>query len=127
MEERRVALFAFNGAPMCFAHVLLNALDMKEKGFKVKVVIEGTATTQVAELADASKPFANLYRQVLDAGMIDCVCEACSNQTASCESALKQGLALCSEMGGHPGVGRYIEERYRSCYSDSDNRECKWR
>ena len=112
MEVRKVALFAFNGDPMCFAHVLLNALDMKERGFDVKVVIEGTATTQVAELADESKPFANLYKQVLDAGVIDCVCEACSNQTASQESALKQGLALCSEMSGHPSVGRYIENGY---------------
>jgi hypothetical protein len=112
MEERKVALFAFNGDPMCFAHVLLNALDMKEKGFKVKVVIEGTATTQVAELADANKPFANLYKRVLDSGLIDCVCEACSNQTASQESALKQGLELCNEMSGHPSVGRYIEDGY---------------
>ena len=112
MEERKVALFAFNGDPMCFAHVLLNALDMKERGFDVKVVIEGTATTQVAELADESKPFANLYKRVLDAGLIDCVCEACSNQTASQESALKQGLELCNEMSGHPSVGRYIEDGY---------------
>ncbi len=56
MEDGKVALFAFNGDPMCFAHVLLNALDLKERGFDVKVVIEGTATTQVAELSDESKP-----------------------------------------------------------------------
>jgi hypothetical protein len=112
MDERKVALFAFNGDPMCFAHVLLNALDMKERGFDVKVVIEGAATMQVAEIADESKLFANLYRRVLDSGLIDCVCEACSNQTASHKSALKQGLALCNEMSGHPSVGRYIEDGY---------------
>jgi hypothetical protein len=28
----KVALFAFKGEPLCFVHVLLNALDMKEKG-----------------------------------------------------------------------------------------------
>ena len=112
MEDGKVALFAFNGDPMCFAHVLLNALDLKERGFDVKVVIEGTATTQVAELADESKPFANLYKRVRDTGMIDCVCDACSNQTASRESALSQGLTLCNEMSGHPSVGRYIEDGY---------------
>jgi hypothetical protein len=31
--QRKVAIFAYNGEPMCFAHVLLNALDMKEKGY----------------------------------------------------------------------------------------------
>jgi len=112
MDARKVALIALNGDPMCFAHVLLNSLDMKERGFDVKVVIEGNATKQVAELADESKPFANLYKQVLDAGMIDCVCEACSNQTASRESALKQGLTLCNEMSGHPSVGRYMKDGY---------------
>jgi hypothetical protein len=32
---KKVALFAFNGEPMCFVHVLLNALDMKEKDYKL--------------------------------------------------------------------------------------------
>ena len=40
-EVKKVALFAFNGDFKCFAHVLLNALDMKAKGYDVKVVIEG--------------------------------------------------------------------------------------
>ena len=41
---RKTALFVFNGDPMCFIHVLLNALDMHEKGYEVKTVIEGAAT-----------------------------------------------------------------------------------
>jgi hypothetical protein len=28
---KKIALFVFNGDPMCFIHVLLNALDMKER------------------------------------------------------------------------------------------------
>jgi hypothetical protein len=28
---KKIALFVFNGDPMCFIHVLLNALDMEEK------------------------------------------------------------------------------------------------
>ena len=35
-----VALFAFNGEPMCFVHVQLNALDMKEKGSDVKCTVQ---------------------------------------------------------------------------------------
>ena len=37
----KVVIFAFNGNPMCFSHVLLNVLDMAEKGMDAKVVIEG--------------------------------------------------------------------------------------
>jgi hypothetical protein len=32
---KKVALFAYNGEVMCFVHVLLNALDMREEGFEV--------------------------------------------------------------------------------------------
>ena len=30
---KKIALFVFNGDPMCFIHVLLNALDMKQKEY----------------------------------------------------------------------------------------------
>ncbi len=42
-----IALFAFNGEPMCFLHVLLNALDMKARGFGVKLVLEGASVKLV--------------------------------------------------------------------------------
>ena len=48
---KKVVLFAFNGDFMCFIHVLLNALDMHEKSYDVKIVIEGSATKLVPELA----------------------------------------------------------------------------
>ncbi len=30
---KKFALFVYNGDPMCFIHVLLNALDIKAKGY----------------------------------------------------------------------------------------------
>jgi hypothetical protein len=41
---KKIALFAFNRESFCFVNVLLNALDMNEKGYDVKVIIEGSAT-----------------------------------------------------------------------------------
>ena len=35
----KLAFFAFNGDFICFAHVLLNAIDMKENGHEVKIVM----------------------------------------------------------------------------------------
>ncbi|MGM0418609.1 MAG: cytoplasmic protein, partial [Thermodesulfobacteriota bacterium] len=40
---KKKAFFVFNGDPMCFVHVLLNALDMKEKGYDIKLIIEGAS------------------------------------------------------------------------------------
>jgi len=52
----KVALVAFNGEAMCFVHVLLNALDMQEKGCAVKV-IEGAVVKVVNELNNDGHPF----------------------------------------------------------------------
>ena len=97
---------------MCFAHALLNALDLNEKGYDVKLVIEGTATTQMKELAQEDQPFAKLYKKVKDAGLIDCVCKACSAKMGALESAEEQRLTICDEMTGHPSFSRYLEEGY---------------
>jgi len=42
--DKETAIFAFNGETMYFAHALLNVLDMKGKGYDVKLIIEGSAT-----------------------------------------------------------------------------------
>ena len=109
---KKIALFAFNGEPMCFAHVLLNALDMHENGYDVKVIIEGTATKQIQELADETKPFANLYQLVKQKFLVDCVCKACAAKTGSLDAAIEQKLPLCDEMSGHPSIRRYSEQGY---------------
>lgn len=112
MPEERYALFAFTGERPCFVHVLLNALDLKARGHEVKVVIEGAATRLVKELPQAGEPLATLYQRVQDEGLLDCVCQACAHQNTSLEEARAQGLALCSEMSGHPAMGRYLEAGY---------------
>ena len=107
--KKKVVLAAFNGDPMCFVHVLLNALDMEEKGYEVKVVIEGSATKVVNELAGEGKPFSDLYAKVRAKGMIDCVCKACAAKMGALQGIEAQGLPLCDEMKGHPSLAKYME------------------
>jgi hypothetical protein len=76
----KIALFAFNGEPMCFIHVLLNALDMSERGYEVKIVIESSATKLVPELAEGDNPVHRLYEKAKGLDLIDGVCKACSNK-----------------------------------------------
>ena len=85
----------------------------KYKGYEDKLVIEGSAVTQVKELADADKPFANLYAKAKEAGLVDCVCKACANKMGSLEAALEQGLPLCDSMSGHPPMSDYLEKGYQ--------------
>ena len=110
----KVALFAFNGDPMCFVHVLLNALDLAQKGHEAKIIIEGTTTKLVKDFhEDQSKPFAPLYKKACEQRLVSCVCKACANKTGSLQSAIEQGLAVCDDMSGHPGITRFLEEGYQ--------------
>ena len=104
---KKIALFVFNGDPMCFIHVLLNALNMREKGYEVKVIIEGAATKLVPELAKSDNPLHKLWENAKSAGLVDGVCKACSNKMGALEAAKDQGLALLDEMTGHPSMARY--------------------
>ncbi|MFC2155986.1 DsrE family protein [Acidobacteriota bacterium] len=109
---KKVALFAFNGELMCFAHVLLNAIDMQEKGYDVKLIIEGSATKLITELGDSEKPFSNLYAKVKDKGLIDCICKACAGKMGTLKKAEQQAIPFCDEMSGHPSMARYMEAGY---------------
>lgn len=111
--EKKVLLVAFNGEIMSFVHVLLNALDMDDRGYLVKVIIEGNATKTVNDLNDPGEMFGNLYLEVRGKGLIDAVCQACAARMGALEGIKAQGLPLASEMKGHPGLAKYLEQGYQ--------------
>ena len=111
--EYKVAIFAFNGEPICFVHALLNVLDMQTKGYDVKLIIEGSATRLVQHFQDTTVPFADLYTTVKQAGLIDCVCRACAAKMGALEAAEAQQLPLCRDMSGHPSMAAYLEQGYQ--------------
>jgi hypothetical protein len=108
----KTALFAFNGDPMCFVHVMLHALDMKEKQYDVKLIIEGSATKLIVDLENPDAAFAGLYQKLKQSGVIDCVCRACASKMGSLEEAERQGFPICGELNGHPSMTRYMESGY---------------
>ncbi len=109
----KTALFVFNGDPLCFIHVLLNALDMHDKnGFEIKVVIEGAAVKLLPELAKEKSPLHRLWKQAVEKGLIHGVCKACSNKMGTLDDAVKQNLALLDDMSGHPSVSGYKKQGY---------------
>jgi hypothetical protein len=107
---KKVALFAFNGDPVCFVHVLLNALDMDEKGMEVRLIIEGSAVTMVETLSDPEAPLHSLYEKVKERNLIDCVCKACGMKFGVADSAEAQGLPLKGDMSGHPAMTQYLDQ-----------------
>jgi len=111
--SKKVLLLAFQGELMCFAHVLLHALNLHEKGYEVKVMIEGAAPQLLADLNNPDKPFSEMYKKVKDTGLIDCVCKACAAKVGAVPEIEKQGLTFKGEVFGHPGLSTFIEAGYQ--------------
>ena len=109
----KVAIFAFSGELMDFAHAMLNALDMKDKGLDAKLIIECDACRLLAALQQADKPFADLFQKVKATGLVDGVCKHCAQRLEVVDSVKQHGLRLLDEMYGHPSMARYIQEGYQ--------------
>jgi hypothetical protein len=109
---KKFALFVFNSDPMCFIHVLLNALDMKAKGHDAKIIIEGASVKLIPELVKPGNSLSGLWKKNLDAGLIAGVCKACSSKLGVLEAAKEQGLALLDDVAGHPGMASYRDNGY---------------
>ncbi len=104
---KKFAMFVFNGDPMCFIHVLLNALDMSDKGYEAKIIIEGAATKLVPKLEEKGHPLHQLWKKAKSRGLVDGVCKACANKMETIREVQKEGLPLLEDMLGHPGMARY--------------------
>ena len=102
--------FAFQSEAVCFMHVLLNALNMHQRGIDAKIVIEGKATALVKEMEESQNP---LYAKAKEAALIDCICKACSAKMGVLEYNQNVGIPLCDEMRGHPAMASYIEQGYQ--------------
>jgi hypothetical protein len=93
---------------MCFIHVLLNALDMREKDFDVKIVMEGAAVKLLPELVKEDNSQKQLWEAVKSSQLLAGVCRACSHKLGTLKDAEAQGLTLLLDMSGHPSMSNYF-------------------
>lgn len=106
---KKIVIFAFKKNPMCFMHVMLNALDYKSKGIECKIVMEGESVVLVKEMTESKNP---LFYKTLEAGLIDCICRACSAKMGVLEYNETCGIKLNGEMSGHPSMAEYLKSGY---------------
>jgi hypothetical protein len=109
---KKMALFVFNGDPMCFVHVLLNALDMNRKGHQVKIVVEGQAVKLIGDIAAGDSPWLDLFRKARENDLVAGVCRACSAKFAVTKAVEREGLPLLDDMSGHPSMTLYLDNGF---------------
>lgn len=106
------ALFAFNGEMMCFIHVLLNALDMKDRGDDVVVIFEGAATALIPQLAKKENAFHGLYVRAVETGIVAGACKACSAKLGVLDDVIAADIPLLDDMSGHPSMAGFRARGY---------------
>jgi hypothetical protein len=109
---QKTVLFAFRDDPLCFVHVLLNALDLDAKGFTAGIVLEGAATKLVAQMADPGHFLNPLYLKARQRGLIFGACRACSVKMGALAAVQAAELPLLEDMSGHPGVAGYQQQGF---------------
>ncbi|MFW5734682.1 MAG: cytoplasmic protein [Oceanidesulfovibrio sp.] len=105
----KFALFPFRGEPLCFIHVLLNALNMAERGHEAVIVLEGESCSLVGEMAKENHQLHTLYARAKDKGLIAGACKACSTKLGAADAVRAEGLELIEGMHGHPSMAEYAE------------------
>lgn len=103
---KKVVFFAFKGEEMCFMHLLLNALDLNEKGIEAKIVMEGEAVKLIQVLEESNN---KLYQKAKDLNLFDSICKACSAKMGVLEYNQTCGIPMNGELQGHPPMVDYIK------------------
>lgn len=108
----KAVLFAFRGEVPCFVHVMLNAIDMREKGFEVQVVLEGESSRVLAALSSKEHPMHALFEKTKALGLFAGACKACAHAMGALAAVQAEGLPLLDAMHGHAGMAEWIAKGY---------------
>ncbi|OQX15810.1 MAG: cytoplasmic protein [Desulfobulbaceae bacterium A2] len=108
----KTVLVAFRGEPLCFIHVLLNALDMYRRGMEGKIILEGESTRLVAPMSQPDHFLHALYRQAREAGLVLGACRACATKLGALAAIEQEAIPLIGSMAGHPALADYLEQGY---------------
>ena len=112
MNQDKTILFAFRGDPLCFVHVLLNGIDLYERGKEGAIIIEGDAVTLVAQMSQPGHFLSALYQKAKDLKLFKGACKACATKLGAVEAIEKEGIPLIGKMSGHPSMGGFMAEGY---------------
>jgi hypothetical protein len=109
----KIAIFAFRGDPLCFIHVLLNALEVQARGGEARIIFEGEATRLLDVLKGDKPPWAGLFTEAKAKGLIDGACRACSTKMGVLMAVEDAGIPFLDEMSGHPSMARYLDQGFQ--------------
>lgn len=91
-------------------HSLLYAQQLKEGSHDVKLYYDGEGTTWIPRFEDPSFKYHDLYRSVLEAGLIAGACEYCANAFGAKAEIASSRVPFVSDYHGHPDLAKMVAE-----------------
>lgn len=90
-------------------HALMNAQQLQDNGYEIKLIFEGKAVKWPAALAEQNN---QLYQQAKEKGILAGICQGCARMLQVYEASVKTGLPMLSDMSGHAGMKPFIDDGY---------------
>ena len=118
-STRKLLLVLFADDACRQNHALMYALDLHEKGYGVRLILEGAATKLVSAIGDGESRTGALLRQARDAGLVAGACGRASSGCAGEDPARKvadvaeaAGVRLLAELHGHASIEPFVRDGY---------------
>lgn len=106
---RKILFYVMQEEKVCFLHALMNAQQLQDNGYEIKLIFEGKAVKWPAALAEQNN---QLYQQAKEKGILAGICQGCARMLQVYEASVKTGLPMLSEMSGHAGMKPFIDDGY---------------
>jgi len=116
---RKMLFVVFSDDSCRQTHALMYAMELHAKGHEVRLILEGTATQVLHELASPESKRGALLRSAQAAGVL---VGACARASAGCASPAPQrkvtelatahAVPLLADLEGHAGIERFVREGY---------------
>lgn len=89
-------------------HALLYARQAEKEGIETKLIFDGGGTEWAIEMAKKSSHYYKIYKELLQKGVIEGVCQSCS-KAFDVEDKLKSlNIKFLGAAQGHPNIGKYF-------------------
>ena len=107
-EIEKYAIFAFRGEGPCFLHAILNAEDMRAKGYEAVVIMEGGSVKFIKPILEGE------FSVTLDRlkNVVDCACLGCSKMFNVDGLFNEAGIRLEGGMENHVSIADYIKNGF---------------
>jgi hypothetical protein len=94
-------------------HALLYSRELKEKGHDVVLIFDGAGTEWAEALSHADNKLHPAYQKLMDAGVVEVVCDFCSTAFKVKDALAKEGAHFESEYNVHPSIAKWVDQSYQ--------------